>query len=76
MKCFVCERMVTRLHGHHVNWDHRDNRPGNVVSVCGTCHRIIHESGWWSLSQLIDARSVVRGCSPRTPSGERSFKLG
>jgi len=36
------------LNGHHIVWWSRDGRTDleNIVSVCGRCHKLVHELGW------------------------------
>ena len=36
---FVCARLQ-QMDRHHVNGDHADNRPGNLVTLCANCHRL------------------------------------
>ena len=40
-KCLICEeeKIVTV---HHVNEDHSDNRPENLVPLCPTHHQYVH----------------------------------
>lgn len=76
MSCFVCGRLVTRLHRHHVNWDHSDESDWNVVALCGVCHRVVHQVGWNCLADLLYARSVVQGKENFSPSQTKGENLG
>ena len=39
-KCSICgiERIHGNFHVHHINGDHNDNRPENLIVVCRDCH--------------------------------------
>jgi len=39
-KCSICgiERVHGNFHVNHINGDHNDNRPENLVVVCPDCH--------------------------------------
>lgn len=34
----------TNFHVHHINEDVKDNRPENLITLCGTCHSVHHHS--------------------------------
>lgn len=52
-KCLVCdeEKIVTV---HHVNEDHNDNRPENVVPLCPTHHHYVHSRYRNEVQPIID----------------------
>jgi len=42
LKCSVCGKIILTLHIHHINKNHNDNRPENLLKVCRRCHYLIH----------------------------------
>lgn len=44
--CVLCEKNIEingrQLDVHHINYDWKDNRPENLVSLCRECHYIAH----------------------------------
>jgi hypothetical protein len=38
-RCFECGRSDVPLEAHHVNGDPTDNAIGNLIPLCGDCHR-------------------------------------
>lgn len=43
--CGFKPRHEAQLDGHHINGDHSDNRPANIMTLCANCHRIVHVLG-------------------------------
>lgn len=52
-KCLVCEetKIVT---AHHLNEDHDDNRPENLVPLCPTHHQYVHSRYRNEVQPIID----------------------
>ena len=52
-KCLVCgeEKIVA---AHHVNEDHSDNRPENLVPLCPTHHQYVHSRYRDEVQPIID----------------------
>lgn len=43
MVCPKCNKNVTtKLHKHHINGNHEDDRAANVVYICRACHSRAH----------------------------------
>lgn len=40
--CERCGRNATRLHVHHKDQNPANNAPDNLVTLCGSCHRLSH----------------------------------
>lgn len=62
--CVVCgDARAKRMPVHHVNENPKDNRPENLVLLCGTCHAIHHKSTstpWpWFGAYAIEASSSM-----------------
>lgn len=36
---------AAQLDAHHINENHDDNRPQNIVTLCANCHRLLHAVG-------------------------------
>ncbi len=52
-KCLICgeEKIVA---AHHVNEDHSDNRPENLVPLCPTHHQYVHSRYKQEIQPIID----------------------
>ena len=52
-KCLVCgeDKIVA---AHHVNHDHHDNRPENLVPLCPTHHQYVHSRFADEVTPIID----------------------
>ena len=37
----IIELGMQNLEGHHINGDHNDNRPENIMTLCATHHKVI-----------------------------------
>ena len=58
-ECFLCG-VEDELERHHVNWHHWDDRPENVVKLCGRCHKALHRVGGINtVEQLEEVRHSV-----------------
>ena len=42
VKCSICNRLVFTPYIHHINGNHKDNRPKNRIVICLDCHTAIH----------------------------------
>lgn len=42
-RCRVCASDDLDLEVHHIDYDRANNDPGNLVTLCGDCHRGIHQ---------------------------------
>jgi len=40
--CKICKRNFIKLHIHHINGNHEDNRESNKIKICVDCHSAIH----------------------------------
>lgn len=56
-----CDRPVQWTDLHHVNWRERGGATelSNLVSLCRTCHNLVHTHGW-QMTLYDDGRLVVR----------------
>lgn len=43
--CSVCG-VQGRLHVHHLDWDHFNNAPSNLQTLCPSCHRKSHSPNY------------------------------
>lgn len=43
-RCGFVPEDICQLDTHHINEDHRDNSPENLVTLCANCHRLLHKS--------------------------------
>ena len=43
--CAFVARHRSQFDVHHINGDHSDNRPENLVTLCANCHRLLHAIG-------------------------------
>ncbi|MFC1995596.1 HNH endonuclease signature motif containing protein [Chloroflexota bacterium] len=60
-ECFICgsEESQENLHSHHIDWNHNNNDPDNVVALCKRCHIIIHQTGYASKNEMFELRKKV-----------------
>lgn len=55
---------LAQLDIHHLNEDHDDNRPENLMLLCANCHRFIHAvGGKWALDVGVIEYLSSRGLS-------------
>ena len=40
--CSICSKSTTRLHVHHIDFNPTNNEESNLVTLCGSCHRLAH----------------------------------
>jgi len=52
-KCLVCDETKI-VAAHHVNEDHTDNRPENIVPLCPTHHQYVHSRYKNEIQPIID----------------------
>ncbi|MBA7580027.1 hypothetical protein ES708_21913 [subsurface metagenome] len=48
------------LHIHHKNWDHFDDRPANFLTVCQSCHSVLHQVGYLTDDELDSIIAAIR----------------
>lgn len=50
-RCGIEDGQFASIHEHHINGDHKDNRPENKMFLCANCHMTLH---WrrWKLSDI------------------------
>jgi hypothetical protein len=54
-----------QLHRHHLDWDHSNNSPSNVVILCQRCHTVLHNKvGYITLEELAAVREQVMARDP------------
>ena len=41
-KCEVCKRNFLKLHLHHKDGNHKNNKKDNLIRLCEDCHAVIH----------------------------------
>ena len=60
-KCFICdfEEIPKDLHKHHVDWNHNNNAPENIVILCKRCHVIIHQTHYVSKDEMLELRKKI-----------------
>jgi len=65
-ECASCGLCGSRqgLHRHHLDWDHSNNSPSNVIVVCQRCHTELHEIGYITREQLAAVRGRVIARDP------------
>lgn len=46
--CRVCgaDGVEARLNVHHIDYERRNNKDSNLVTLCGVCHRAVHNEGY------------------------------
>ncbi len=59
-KLFTCERCGYEgekcvIQIHHINKNHKDNRPENLIRLCSNCHVELHQN-IWNLDEVIISR--------------------
>lgn len=73
-KCFICKRPAD--HVHHINYRNwMDVRPGDLISVCISCHKKIHESidkGFIHLNNDGSISKTIKGLKKLTKPNRRS----
>jgi hypothetical protein len=52
-KCLICDEDKI-VAAHHVNEDHTDNRPENIVPLCPTHHQYVHSRFRCEVQPIID----------------------
>lgn len=41
-RCYLCKRKAPDLHVHHVNYQPFDNGAHNLIPLCKSCHKQVH----------------------------------
>jgi len=41
-ECFMCNFVSTKNHVHHIDRNHSNNDPFNLIPLCPDCHKKIH----------------------------------
>jgi predicted HNH restriction endonuclease len=76
--CQVCEKVERlwgeRLHIHHMDHDHSNNSPGNLMVLCASCHMHLHRqpTRWMPLA---DYEKLAEGKRRRAMRVERGLPL-
>ena len=52
------------LHRHHLDWDHSNNSPTNIVIICQRCHVVLHDIGHITIEELEAVRKKVMERDP------------
>jgi hypothetical protein len=61
-KCVVCnEERIVEV--HHLNEDHEDNRPANLIPLCPTHHQYVHSKYRHLVMPIIEAYTIDWGIS-------------
>jgi len=56
MCCVVCgEKMELVLQEHHIDGNHRNNKPKNLAWLCANCHNILNKA-----TNINDAKNALR----------------
>lgn len=77
-ECVVCgEKNIVSV--HHLNEDHSDNRPENLVPICPTHHQYVHSKYRWMVQDKIDKYMEEwaynsAGRVPALQAGSRRFE--
>jgi len=60
-KCFICDSQEAKenLHKHHVDWNHNNNDPNNIVVLCKRCHNIIHQTHYVSKDEMLELKKKI-----------------
>lgn len=56
-ECCGCGKSSGKLHVHHINEDHFDNNPDNLIWLCRGCHSKAHSSDKSHIARFIEVRS-------------------
>lgn len=63
-ECYICGS-AAGLQRHHLDFDHKNESIGNVVTLCQRCHVWIHrDAGYRSLEELRALRTEVERRRP------------
>ncbi len=67
--CGACGS-TERLHRHHVDWHHGNNRADNVMLLCERCHVEAHRDGYITREELAAMRRRREANHPEWFEGE------
>jgi len=56
--CYLC-RATEHLLVHHLNWEHSDDTPSNLVIVCQRCHTELHKAGYLTAQEMDSIRAKI-----------------
>jgi hypothetical protein len=56
--CFLCNSCA-QVHRHHIDWDHSNNSPSNVIVLCQRCHAEAHKCGYVNRAQFETVRRMA-----------------
>jgi len=57
-KCFVCSSRED-LETHHIDFNHNNNDPDNLMTLCERCHTEITKYGYTPREELAEIREKV-----------------
>lgn len=60
-ECYICssQELPNNLHIHHIDWNHNNNTPDNVVVLCQRCHVIIHRTHYVSRDEMLELKKKI-----------------
>ena len=66
-KCARCgyDKSTGRLHVHHIDYDHNNDDPNNLIVLCFECHTALHRQEWKLEEINIGDRSIKKEMSWR-----------
>jgi len=71
-ECLQCGA-IGDLHQHHLDWNHDNNDPSNVVLLCETCHTFIHrDSGYLTRDDILRNRAWIEEQDPNRSRRDRA----
>ena len=56
--CYLCQA-TEYLQVHHLNWQHSDDTPSNLLIVCQRCHTELHKAGYLTAQELESIRTKI-----------------
>jgi 5-methylcytosine-specific restriction endonuclease McrA len=72
-RCHVCSSPYD-VQRHHIDWDHHNNDPLNIVLLCQQCHSIIQSSGYQSREDIDSFRAEVAARDPERFGGAEAVR--
>ena len=57
----MCSSQVAqgKLQRHHIDFNHNNNDPKNVVYLCKRCHDIINQTGYMSRDEMLELNKKI-----------------
>lgn len=66
--CAICGK-GQELHIHHKDWNHHNNSPNNLLTLCQHCHTILHRFPYLADYEELDKLIIkVRAALPLLPT--------